>query len=88
VLTSDTFWMTRKLWSLISFKAHCDFTSLDKEINTGSQMRPECPSCEVIEILGCLYSNLKKKEMQKTSRNLNRFFNEKFSRKVLYGSIH
>jgi hypothetical protein len=30
------------------------FTSLDKEINVGSQMRPEYPSCEVIKILGCL----------------------------------
>jgi hypothetical protein len=65
------------------------FASLNKEITTGSQMRPECPSCEGIEILGCLYRKRKKrKEMQKTSRNLNWFFNEKFSRKLLYGAIH
>jgi hypothetical protein len=41
------------------------FASLNKEITTESQMRPECPSCEVIEILGCLYRKRKKKKEKK-----------------------
>jgi hypothetical protein len=61
---------------------------LDKEITTGSHIRPQCPSCEVIEILGCLYRNRKKGNAENVKKFEQFFTNEKFSRKVLYGAIH
>jgi hypothetical protein len=31
-------------------------------------MRPECPSCEVIEILGCLYRKCKKESAENVKK--------------------